>query len=122
LSLIVQLPFGHIFTALIASLSTSFRSRAALQLEFLALRHQIGVLQLAIGSDGPNNPYLNSISQPVQRRVALPDQLPHQFAHRNVQQRVALRLNSTKNQQLRPVRAKRTASGAKGRKFESYWA
>jgi hypothetical protein len=39
LSLIVQLPFGHIFTALIASLSTYFRSRAALQLEILALRH-----------------------------------------------------------------------------------
>jgi len=38
LSLIVRLPFGHIFTALIASVSASFRSRAALQLEILALR------------------------------------------------------------------------------------
>jgi len=42
------LPFGHIFTALIASLAASFRSRAALQLEILALRHQIGVLQRSV--------------------------------------------------------------------------
>jgi hypothetical protein len=42
---IVRLPFGHIFTALIASVSASFRSRAALQLEILALGRQIGVLQ-----------------------------------------------------------------------------
>ena len=35
LSLIVRLPFGHIFTALIASVSASFRSRAALQLEIV---------------------------------------------------------------------------------------
>jgi putative transposase len=48
LSLIVRLPFGHIFTALIASLSAFFRSRAALQLEILALRHQIGVLQRSV--------------------------------------------------------------------------
>ena len=48
LSLIVRLPFGHLFTALIASLSASFRSRAALQLEILALRHQIGVLQRSV--------------------------------------------------------------------------
>ncbi len=48
LSLIVRLPFGHIFTALIASVSASFRSRAALQLEILALRHQIGVLQRCV--------------------------------------------------------------------------
>jgi len=48
LSLIVRLPFGHIFTALIASVSASYRSRAALQLEILALRHQIGVLQRSV--------------------------------------------------------------------------
>ena len=48
LSLIVRLPFGHLFTALIASVSASFRSRAALQLEILALRHQIGVLQRSV--------------------------------------------------------------------------
>ena len=48
LSLIVRLLFGHIFTALIASVSASFRSRAALQLEILALRHQIGVLQRSV--------------------------------------------------------------------------
>jgi putative transposase len=45
LSLIVRFPFGPLFRALIASLAASFRSRAALQLEILALRHQIGVLQ-----------------------------------------------------------------------------
>jgi putative transposase len=48
LSLIVRLPLGHIFTALIASLAASFRSRAALQLEILALRHQNGVLQRSV--------------------------------------------------------------------------
>jgi hypothetical protein len=48
LSLIVGLPFGHLFTAVIASLCASFQSRAALQLEILALRHQIGVLQRSV--------------------------------------------------------------------------
>jgi transposase InsO family protein len=48
LSLIVRLPFGPIFAALIAALSASFRSRAALQLEILALRHQIAVLQRSV--------------------------------------------------------------------------
>lgn len=47
LSLILRLSFGQLFTALIASLA-SFRSRAALQLEILALRHQIGVLQRSV--------------------------------------------------------------------------
>ncbi|HUS07903.1 MAG TPA: hypothetical protein VMZ52_16490 [Bryobacteraceae bacterium] len=35
-------------TAFTASLAASFRSRAALQLEILALRHQIGVLQRSV--------------------------------------------------------------------------
>jgi putative transposase len=48
LSLIFLLPFGHLFTAVIAALSASFRSRAVLQLEILALRHQIGVLQRSV--------------------------------------------------------------------------
>jgi putative transposase len=48
LSFIVQLPLGHIFTALIAAVSASFRSHAALQLEILALRHQIGILQRSV--------------------------------------------------------------------------
>jgi hypothetical protein len=47
LSLILRLPFAHI-TALIASLSASFRRRAALHLEIFALRHQIGVLQSSV--------------------------------------------------------------------------
>jgi hypothetical protein len=39
--------FGTIavFSAFVRSLALSFRSRAALQLEILALRHQLGVLQ-----------------------------------------------------------------------------
>lgn len=37
-----------VFTALIAWLSGWFLSRAALQLEVLALRHQIGVLQRSV--------------------------------------------------------------------------
>jgi hypothetical protein len=48
LSRIIRLPLGYLFTALIASLSASFRSRAALQLEILALRHQLGVLQRSV--------------------------------------------------------------------------
>jgi len=42
------LRFGPVLTALIAFLSASFRTRAALQLEILALRHQIGVLQRSV--------------------------------------------------------------------------
>jgi putative transposase len=42
------LPFGAVVTALIASLSGCLRSRAALQLEIIALRHQIGVLQRSV--------------------------------------------------------------------------
>ena len=39
---------GPLFSALFASLIASFRSRAALQLEILALRHQLGVLQRSV--------------------------------------------------------------------------
>jgi len=37
-----------VFVALVASLMLSFRSRAALQLEILALRHQLGVLHRSV--------------------------------------------------------------------------
>jgi hypothetical protein len=40
-----RLPFGHLFTVLIAALAASFRSRAA---QIPALRHQIGVLQRSV--------------------------------------------------------------------------
>ena len=39
---------GPIFSALFAFFSASFRSHAALQLEILALRHQLGVLQRSV--------------------------------------------------------------------------
>ena len=42
------MPFGPVCTALIASFSGYFRSRAELHLEILALRHQIGVLQRSV--------------------------------------------------------------------------
>ena len=42
------LPSGHILHALWASLWASFRSRAALQLEIVALRHQLAVLQRSV--------------------------------------------------------------------------
>jgi hypothetical protein len=42
------LRFGPVLTAFFAFLSASFRSRAALQLEILALRHQLGVLQRSV--------------------------------------------------------------------------
>src|SRR4051812_47946287 len=48
LSLFLRSPFGPLFAALLASLSASFRSRAALQLEILALRHQLAVLQRSV--------------------------------------------------------------------------
>jgi hypothetical protein len=48
LPLNIRLPFGPLLTALITSLSASFRSRAALHLEILALRHQIGILQRSV--------------------------------------------------------------------------
>ena len=40
--------FAPVLTAVFASLGASFRTRAALQLEILALRHQIGVLQRSV--------------------------------------------------------------------------
>ena len=43
-----RLRFEPVLTALFAFLSASFRTRAALQLEILALRHQIGVLQRSV--------------------------------------------------------------------------
>jgi len=48
LSLILQFSFGPVLTALVAFFGASFRTRAALQLEILALRHQIGVLQRSV--------------------------------------------------------------------------
>ena len=47
LPFILRFPFGHLFTALSPHFA-SFRSRAALQLEILALRHQLGVLQRSV--------------------------------------------------------------------------
>ena len=44
----LRFPFGPLFAAIFDSLSASFRSRAALQLEILALRHQVGVLQRSV--------------------------------------------------------------------------
>ncbi|MBV8844233.1 MAG: hypothetical protein JO307_15600, partial [Bryobacterales bacterium] len=43
-----RLPFGPVLTAFFAFFGTWFRSRAALQLEILALRHQLGVLQRSV--------------------------------------------------------------------------
>ena len=39
-----RFPCGHLLSALLTAFFASFRSRAALQLEILALRHQLGVL------------------------------------------------------------------------------
>jgi putative transposase len=48
LSVFLRFPFGPLFSAFFASLFASFRSRAALQLEILALRHQLAVLQRSV--------------------------------------------------------------------------
>src|SRR3982751_4340223 len=48
LPLLLRFWIAPLFSALFASFSASFRSRAALQLENLALRHQVGVLQRSV--------------------------------------------------------------------------
>ncbi len=48
MSLRRRLPPASLLWALIASIRDSFRSRAALQIEILALRHQLGVLQRSV--------------------------------------------------------------------------
>jgi putative transposase len=48
LSFFLRLPLGPIFSALFVFFCASFRSRTALQLEILALRHQLGVLQRSV--------------------------------------------------------------------------
>ena len=48
MSLTSRFRFGPVLTAVFAFLSASFQTRAALQLEILALRHQIGVLQRSV--------------------------------------------------------------------------
>jgi len=48
LPLNIRLPFGSLLKAFIASLAAWFRGGAAVQLEILALRPQIGVLQRSV--------------------------------------------------------------------------
>jgi putative transposase len=43
-----RFPYGPIFSAFLTSVLYAFRSRAALQLEIIALRHQLGVLQRSV--------------------------------------------------------------------------
>src|SRR5258708_6286364 len=53
LSFFLRFLCGPVFSALFASLFASFRSRAALQLEILALRDQLGVLQRTVKRPKP---------------------------------------------------------------------
>jgi hypothetical protein len=48
LSFFLRFPFGYLLSALLTAFLASFRSRAALQLEILALRHPLGVLQRSV--------------------------------------------------------------------------
>ncbi len=48
LSFIGRFRFCPIFRAILAFVAASFRSRTALQLELLALRHQVSVLQRSV--------------------------------------------------------------------------
>ncbi len=48
LSLFLRFAPVAVFVAFFTSFALSFRSRAALQLEILALRHQLGVLQRSV--------------------------------------------------------------------------
>src|SRR4029453_13633680 len=43
-----RFPYGPIFSAFLTSVLYAFRSRAALHLEIIALRHQLGVLQRSV--------------------------------------------------------------------------
>jgi putative transposase len=43
-----RIPFGHLLSALWDPVLACFWSRAALQFEILALRHQLGVLQRSV--------------------------------------------------------------------------
>jgi len=43
-----QFPSTAVLSALLASIMSVFRTRAALQLEILALRHQLGVMQRSV--------------------------------------------------------------------------
>jgi hypothetical protein len=45
---LLRFPCGHVLWVLLTSVFSFFRSRATLQLEILALRHQVGVLQLSV--------------------------------------------------------------------------
>src|SRR4030095_9806363 len=44
----LRFPSRHLLSALVAAVFASCRSRAALQLEILALRHQLGILQRSV--------------------------------------------------------------------------
>ena len=44
----LRFPFRHLLSALVTAVFASFRSRAALQLEILALRHQLAILQRSV--------------------------------------------------------------------------
>ena len=46
--LYLRFPFKHLLSPLLAAVFASFRSRAALQLEILAFRHQLSVLQRSV--------------------------------------------------------------------------
>src|SRR5262249_43466591 len=48
LSFTLRFPVCHLLSALLTAFFASFRSRAALQFEVLALRHQLGVLQRSV--------------------------------------------------------------------------
>jgi transposase InsO family protein len=48
LSFTIRFPFAHLLCSLLAAFFASFRSHAALQLEILALRHQLGVLHRSV--------------------------------------------------------------------------
>src|SRR5215813_6982724 len=51
--LFLRFPFGPLLSALWTAFFASFRSRAALQLEIVALRHQLGVLQRSVKRPKP---------------------------------------------------------------------
>ena len=69
--------FGPIVTAFFAFLGASFRTRAGLQLEILALRHQIGILQRSVKRPKPTSAdrclwvWLSSLWDDWQSRLAI---------------------------------------------------
>src|SRR5713226_8310876 len=70
---------SSLISALIASFSSAFRTRAALQLEIVALRHQIGVLQRSSRHGPADASRPNAVGMAVANLGRVADSQSHDF-------------------------------------------